>query len=252
METRPSSPSSDSSETRPARPGAHLSAPNLGAAERWISLAVGTGVLFVARKRRGPLAWVTRAVGSALLARGTSGRSELYRALGIDARREPAAIRLRRALTVGVPAREIRAVLLDPAQLPTLLPVVTDARAVDDLRWQVTVEHAGEEPIEIGLDVVSAEKHVRWAAPEAPIAFDVTVSFSPSSRGGTGLVILARVDGADGDDDAVRRLRALFREGVGQLVRRLEPERETPSGRRAPRSRSRGQTASRRADRKSR
>lgn len=72
----------------PGRPRASSGPPpNVGSAERWVSLALGVVAVWVTRRRAGALAWATRAVGSALLARGVTGRSEVYYALRVDTRR---------------------------------------------------------------------------------------------------------------------------------------------------------------------
>jgi uncharacterized membrane protein len=72
-------------DTTPTSRAARRSAPqNVGPAERWLSLAIGVAALWLVRKRGGLRGWTTRAVASALLARGATGYSEAYGVLGID------------------------------------------------------------------------------------------------------------------------------------------------------------------------
>jgi uncharacterized membrane protein len=61
----------------------HAGAPNVGQAERMISI-VGGALIALAALRRAPWAAVLLALGGVLLYRGTSGTCPLYSALGLS------------------------------------------------------------------------------------------------------------------------------------------------------------------------
>lgn len=56
--------------------GRRVGPKRVGPGERAASLVLGLAAIFLVRDRSGPMAWATRAVGSALVARGWSGSAQ--------------------------------------------------------------------------------------------------------------------------------------------------------------------------------
>lgn len=98
---------------------------NLGGGERLLSLAAAAGAAALARR---PVPWLLRAAlvtsGAALLYRGATGRSAVYRALGIDlsprSRRE--GLSIERSVTILRPRREVYDHCRDLASWPAVVP----------------------------------------------------------------------------------------------------------------------------------
>lgn len=103
--------------TLPARAG-RPRAVNVGDAERGLSALAGAGLIALALSRRSaPSTWIAAAAGAALLARGATGRSAVYGALGRSTAL-PAPVRrpieVARAITIGARPEQIRAALRRP------------------------------------------------------------------------------------------------------------------------------------------
>lgn len=199
---------------------------NVGTTERWISIAVGLTAVFVARRGLGPVAWATRAIGSALLARGASGRSELYRMLRVDTAHERSAFPLRRSITLDAAPNAILDHLAEPEHLIALVPRVTSATAIEVDRWRVSARGFDGASLEIDLDVVREPDAIRWNAPQAPQRFEVVASVAPGD-GGQALSLCVRVAPSDG---AARGLAPSLRKRMtlelGRILRRVKARLE--------------------------
>jgi uncharacterized membrane protein len=106
------------------------SAPNVGEAERWLSV-LGGGFLALQGLRRGTLAGLgLAAVGGGLIYRGLSGHSHVYGALGLDTRAHGPATSVRAgqgykvacALTIGRPPEELYRFWRNFENLPRIMP----------------------------------------------------------------------------------------------------------------------------------
>jgi uncharacterized membrane protein len=95
--------------------------PNVAAAERVISVAVGGLLTYYGyQHRRRPVGWVSSAVGGLLLERGATGRCPAYGALGIDTA-SPKPVRIRQALQVMKPRHEVYSYWRDLTNLPKFM-----------------------------------------------------------------------------------------------------------------------------------
>lgn len=204
---------------RPAR--------NVAPTERWLSIGVGVATLWAGRRGRGPVAWVSRAVGSALLARGASGRSELYHAFGIDTTRRPPAPELARTVTILASRDAIFDALTDVSKLEELVPRVHNATQAAD-RWQLTATGLDGDPIELEVQLSRTEDALRWSAPDAARPFEVVAAVRPAPGDrGSELTLRVALDAESALEGAVaRRLRKPLEAGLAHVLRRVKARLE--------------------------
>jgi uncharacterized membrane protein len=149
--------------------------------------------------RRSVPALAMAAVGGALVKRGATGRSRLYRALGVTALPERPALargrgraaalgpglarpQIERSVTIARPREEIYALLRDPARLLDVVPGVTrfEARGEGRAQWLLDGGAAWE------AELVEARENERlcWRAtdPSAPLKV-VAIDLAPAPGG---------------------------------------------------------------------
>lgn len=120
-------------------------AQNVGGTERMLSAVGGAAMVIHGLSRRTPLGLIESALGAMLLARGTTGRCALYRALGIGTA-EPDAdnhMHVQQSVTVNAPAEALYREWRRLDNLPRLMKHVRAIEVIDDRRSRWTVEGPG-------------------------------------------------------------------------------------------------------------
>ncbi|AEH35329.1 SRPBCC family protein [Halopiger xanaduensis] len=189
---------------------------NVGRGERVASVALG-GLLVARGLRRGSFGGAATALaGGALVYRGITGRSRLYRLLEsspVDTERlesQPMAETERptvdRSITVGEDADELPAYWRDPDRLSRIVgefAEISDVPGGDGHRWRV------QGPLDRTFEwetrlVEDDEEQLRWEAREgASVPHEYAISFEPEP-GGRGTIVTLEVEyeppgGAVGD-----------------------------------------------------
>lgn len=139
---------------------------NVSGAERAASLLLGAAALAVAARQRG----MTRAAclaGASLLAwRGATGRSALYRSVGIDQRGQslPRRVELVRSVRIEAPTEDVWQVLGDPARLPQWAGVVDEAKERSAEHWSLALRLPGGRRLhdEVELLPSSGPTRIAW------------------------------------------------------------------------------------------
>ena len=121
---------------------------NMSDADRWLSIAAGTGLALYGLSRRKSAGWFLAAMGGMLLQRGGSGHCHTYDLLGIntagtgeDTRRALsgwAGTHVDESVTINRPIEEALPLLAGPGDLPQFMHHLESVERVTDTlsRWQ--------------------------------------------------------------------------------------------------------------------
>lgn len=178
---------------------------NIGHMERWISLLLGTVLLFVGflRAFRG---LVLAAVGGALLYRGLSGHSFVYQLLGRQARSETArrawpggpGIRVEESITINRPVDEIYRFWRDFENLPRFMTHLQSVKTVGERRSHWVAIAPGPLPITVEWEGEIVEERpnelITWRSlpgSQVDTAGSVRFRAAPGDRGTEVRVMLA-------------------------------------------------------------
>lgn len=165
---------------------------NVGAHERWLSLAVGSALLAYALMRyRRSLPWLL--VGGGLVARGYTGHSYLYERLGRE--RKPGrgasawpggrGIRIEEAITINRPVREVFAAWRDTRKLPRFMEHLEVVTPIGENRSLWTARMGGPIPLRLRWEAeIVAEREgevLSWRSiPGSDIDIAGAVRFQPA------------------------------------------------------------------------
>jgi uncharacterized membrane protein len=219
---------------------------NVGRRERVASVALGGALLVRGLRRRSPGGAATALAGGLLVARGVTGSSRLYRALGANT---TAATTIEQSITVGRPADDLAEYWRDPEHLTRILGRVAEVEAVGDDRHRWTVHGPLEWSVSWETRIVEDRpgEVLRWASgPDAPVPNEWTVRFRPAPTDrGTQVTLAIRVDPPAGalGDAAMKRLGFVPRTITGEALDRFKSLAETgeiPTLERNPSARGRG------------
>jgi uncharacterized membrane protein len=176
------------------------SARNVGALERRLSVLGGTGLLVAAVRRRAPDGLLLGLAGSALVARGLTGRCGVYRQLGIssagpETRPRELPVRVETAVVVNRPAPELYAFWRDFTNLPRFMEHLEAVRLHDgDASHWVARTPAGT--VEWDARIVNEVdgKDIGWEAlPGSDVDHAGSVNFRPAPGGrGTEVRVVLR------------------------------------------------------------
>lgn len=204
---------------------------DVGTPERWLSLA-GGGTLLLFALRRGGAARVALALaGGGLVVRGATGRSLLYRALGINTASThpgPAArvkhkqgIKVERTVTVDRPPDALFRFWRDFANLPQVMSHLESVRVLDDRRSHWVVKAPAGTQVAWDAEVYNERENelIAWRSLEgADIAHAGSVHFTPAPGGrGAEVRVVLEYDAPAGPTGAL--IARLFGEEPGRQVR---------------------------------
>jgi uncharacterized membrane protein len=200
---------------------------NVTVKERWLSALGGGALAAYGLRHRGVSGIMLAAFGSALVARGASGRCALYRSLGIGAgvdtpRRGRA--RLERAVTIARPREEVYRYLREPRRAEEVL---------GDLgRMRVVEEQENERIVWRSYDVGAGERTVTARLADAPGGRGTEVELildqaAPAGKLGRSMAKLLGAGPEAGLGRALRKLKQCMEAGEIPVVE------GQPSGRQA-------------------
>ncbi len=204
---------------------------DVGTAERWASLAGGGALLLFALRRRTPARIALALAGAGLVFRGATGRSFLYRALGINtasAHPGPAArvkhkegIKVERAVTVDRPPDALFRFWRDFANLPRVMAHLESVRVLDDRRSHWVVKAPAGTHVAWDAEVYNERENelIAWRSLEgSDIAHAGSVHFTPVPSGrGTEVRVVLEYDAPAGPTGAL--IARIFGEEPEQQVR---------------------------------
>jgi uncharacterized membrane protein len=220
---------------------------NVGATERGLSTVTGAGLLVAGLSRRDLPGLAAGLAGALLIARGVSGRSTVYDALGVDTatrRSAPGPVEIARSITIGADPKDILAAIRDPQGWLAGGPIAS--LEVDGDTWRVSVRALGYsiDGIEVAASAVAEDtlrfvvRHGDGPAHEGRVMVsaapggrgtEVRASLCFQPRGAVGARVVRGLEGAAerAAGHALSRLRQLLE--TGEIAR----ADEQPHGRRA-------------------
>lgn len=233
--------------THPEAPAAELPARarNISGAERWASMAAGTGLAALGLARRRPGGYVLAAVGALLLRRGLSAHCDVYEALGVNtatgggdtraALGGPAGVLVEESVFIRRPVEDLYRFWRNLENLPRVMPHLESVERVTDTisRWRAlgpaglsmewNAEIINEVPNKVigwrsleGSDVVSAGS-VNFEKGRGGTRLRIRLQYSPP--GGNAGAAIARLTGRDAATEIRKDLKR-FKERVesGELT----------------------------------
>lgn len=164
--------------------------PNIGKAERWISLALGAELLYRSAKKRNLSALPAALIGGGLLYRGINNYCPLYEALGVN-RRHPEAASGPDAVSsvvIAKPPAELYRFWRDLRNAPRFMSYVSDVRVIDDTHseWTMTLPGGHTFKWEGVITEDLPDSGFQWKSGEgSPISVQGSVRFkeAPAGRG---------------------------------------------------------------------
>ncbi|HEX6306872.1 MAG TPA: SRPBCC family protein [Longimicrobiales bacterium] len=173
--------------------------PNLGRAERLVSVLGGSVLALYGLKRRGSLGTIAAAAGTLLIERGVSGHSRVYDRIGISteggrlhagsAEVDPeSAMRVRRAVTVMRSRAECYRAWRDFSQLPRFMDFLESVEVIDGTRSHWRAQGPAGLDVEWDAEIVHDEpdREIRWQSVEpadVPNRGSVEFRDAPGDRG---------------------------------------------------------------------
>lgn len=162
---------------------------NIGRRERWISTLAGAalatyGATRLPERKRAAIAWT--AAGGVLIARGASGHSPLYRALGIHTLgrcRQHAADQdvtiIEEAVIVNRPAADLYRYWRDLDRIPELVPEVDSVHQIDARRsrWRLRGPFGWKTRWDAEIVDQIPDELIRWRARNGSSMREGTVQF---------------------------------------------------------------------------
>jgi len=176
------------------RSHSHDSSVNVGEAERWMSVAGGTGFVVYGLKQRGLLGLTLGAIGAALLYRGFSGHCSGYAALGISTADEHP--NRRSSLDHGVKIEESIFVAADPvtlfqwwrnlSNLPQVMSHLKSVREINNRRSHWVARGPMDSSVEWDAEIINERENelIAWRSlPGSEVANAGSVRFTKDDTG---------------------------------------------------------------------
>jgi uncharacterized membrane protein len=158
---------------------------NIGPLERALSITAAVVAGSSALKRRGVGRGVAAGLTAYLLYRGVSGRSRLYRRLGITGSEVGSTVGACSQVTVQRPLHEVYEYLSDPGNLPWFSTWVKHAEPLTNGFWRLLVDAGWEREasFDVRRTVADQDDTLAWCAVEGaalPSAAEVRLNEGPS------------------------------------------------------------------------
>lgn len=180
----------------------HKQAVNLARSERWASLIAGGGLVFYGLRRRTPLGIALAAAGGEMIRRGVTGRSHLYKMLGVhtaplgqgaQTTSVPYGLGLRvdRAVTVEKGRVELFRFWRDLRNLSRFMKHVKSVTVLDRKRSHWVAKAPAGRTVEWDAEIVDEKEneHIGWRSlPDANVDHAGSVWFR-DAPGGRGTVV---------------------------------------------------------------
>ena len=171
--------------------------PNIGAAERWISLAIGAEFLYRSLKKHNLAALPAALIGGGLIYRGVNQYCPLYKAMGVDrglnaVPHGPDAVS---AVMVAKPAAELYRFWRDVQNAPRFMSHVSSVRIIDATHSEWTMSLPGGYTFQYVGEVYEdlPDSGFKWRSVEgSPITVNGSVRFR-EAHGGKGTQVISGV-----------------------------------------------------------
>jgi uncharacterized membrane protein len=154
---------------------------------------LGGGGLAIYGWRRAPAAVIATSLGAALICRGLSGRSRLYRALGIEhpargGRRGGLGIKIDKIIVINESPQVLYAYWRDLRNLPYVISHLESVNVLGPTRshWVAKTRAGGS--VEWDAEIINEKVNelIAWrSTPTSPIQHAGSVRFTPTSEGTT-------------------------------------------------------------------
>ena len=180
----------------------NLSDVNVTMVERTLSVFTGSALLLYGLRNRGVTAAGAALLGGGLFARGMTGRSQLYNALGINTASEeeglPAkrAIRVQKTLTLNAPAEKLYRFWRDIENLPRFMRHLHSVQRLDDRRSHWVASGPAGVRVEWDAEILTdvENEHISWQSTEHADVYNAgSVHFHTAPHGrGTEVKVVIR------------------------------------------------------------
>ena len=211
--------------------GRHI---NVGDTERWLSIAGGAALALYALKRRSPAALALAAGGAALIGRGATGHSPVYKRLGVDTA-DPNAIRqnvlaavlpsrkleAERAYTIMRPRHELYTFWRNFENLPQFMEHLESVTVTGDRRSHWVTRAPIGQPISWDAEITEdvEDRVIAWRSlPDAVVENSGQVHFSDAPDG-RGTMVRARILYSAPGGKTVQEISRFFGESASQQLR---------------------------------
>jgi uncharacterized membrane protein len=168
---------------------------NMGTAERWISLALGTEFLYRSLKKRKLSALPAAIVGTGLVYRGLMNYCAMYKALGVDRSSRLHGPDAAVTITVARPPVELYEYWRDFQNAPRYMSHVSAVRVIDATHSEWTVALPGGRSFRWTVEITADDPNsgFEWrSAPGSPISVNGNVRFK-AAHGGRGTQLIASI-----------------------------------------------------------
>ena len=180
----------------------NISDVNVTMAERALSVFAGSALFLYGARNRGVAATGAMALGSGLVARGVTGRCQLYNALGISTASEEErlvakrAIRVEKTLTINASVEKLYRVWRDIENLPRFMSHLRAVQRFDDRRSRWVANGPVGVNIEWDAEILTdvENEHISWQSTEHADVYNAgSVHFHPAPHGrGTEMKVVIR------------------------------------------------------------
>ncbi len=200
---------------------------NVGSNERIVSGAAGAILAGLGLARRDLPGLLIAGVGGMLLARGATGRCQMYQALGINTTEEqpqkPRGVHVTQTFLVGKSPDQLYAFWRNFENLPSIMDHLKSVRVIDEQRshWVAKAPRIAGGEVEWDAEIVGDEpgKHLSWRSlPGATVEHRGIVEFTPA-LGDRGTAVKVVLDYQPPAGQLGRWVAKLFGEEPEQQIR---------------------------------
>lgn len=151
---------------------------NIGNPERWISAAIGGGLLYYGISRRSPAGTLMALAGGKLLLRGSLGRSLIYKALGINTAAGADAVKealgkgkfkVEKSIAIDRPVEDVYRFWRNFENLPRVMRHLKEVRSIDDRRSHWVAKAPAGVEIEWDAEITEDQENqnIAWRSVES-------------------------------------------------------------------------------------
>ncbi len=201
-------------------------APNVGAAERIVSTAVGALLMLGGLKRRGLTGLMLAGAGGVLAYRGATAHCPIYKSLGIDTSRTARLAThtsVKKSFLIDKPAEELYAFWRNFENLPRVMTHLESVRVIDERRshWTAKAPPVAGGRVEWDAEIVDDEPNSRivWRSlPGGDIHHHGSVEFT-RALGDRGTIVCVAMEYSPPAGQLGRWVAKLFGEEPEQQIR---------------------------------